>query len=464
MFQSASDESTGSILKKTDRRSQSLSVDRTLFVLFFMGISAVSFVGGSAVAEFRVFPYPELLRPSFTAVRALQQQVATTSSLRKTDLWWKARYQDRGVVKHLESKSFDGYTFYTSAHTSGAFLIDMHGQIVHEWNVPFRSAWPNPPHVQRPVPERFIFWRRAHLYPNGDVLAIYIAAGDTPWGYGLIKVDRDSNVLWRFADRVHHDFFVHNDGAIFTLTHALRNTKSDPVKGVPHLADVVLDDFVLHLSPDGKALQRVSLLDAIAESPFRHILTPVLDEEWDLLHTNTVKVVTPEFAAHHDFAQPGQVLISLRSREALALLDMQTERVVWAACGPYRRQHDPDLLKNGNILLFDNQGHTGPGGPSRILELDPTTNAIHWTYSGDNDHWLFSSVRSTQQMLPNGNVLITESDGGRILEVTRQGETAWEYHNPAQLDNDPSYVSVVCGAVRVPAGHVKFELKANTGH
>ena len=32
-------------------------------------------------------------------------------------------------------------------------------------------------------------------------------------------------------------------------------------------------------------------------------------------------------------------------------------------------------------------------------------------------------------MFPNGNILITESIGGRILEVTRDKQVVWEYTN-----------------------------------
>jgi len=32
--------------------------------------------------------------------------------------------------------------------------------------------------------------------------------------------------------------------------------------------------------------------------------------------------------------------------------------------------------------------------------------------------------------LPNGNVLIAESDSGRLFEVTSDGEIVWEFLNP----------------------------------
>ena len=425
--------------------------------MFFLGIAVLCFLSGSLVAEFHLFPYSQVLSPSFHAVRAWQKRYALTSSLRETDLWRDTKFSTRGAVHYDPTKCFDGYTLYTSGHASAAFLIDMQGQLVHQWQVPFHTAWKQPPHVTHPVPEPFIHWRRAHLFRNGDLLALYEAAGDTPWGYGLIKVDRNSKVLWRFADHVHHDLQVHTYGTIYTLTHKLRETAREPVEGASHLNSILLDDILVRLSAEGHVLQRVSLLDAFAKSSFRHILTTVPGNEWDLLHTNTVKVVTPEFADHHDFASSGQVLISLRSRQALALLDLQTERIVWASCGPYRQQHDPELLDNGRILLFDNRGHAGPGGPSRIIEFDPATQAIHWSYPGNEEQPLYSLVRSKQQLLPNGNVLITESDGGRIIEVTRAGQTVWEYRNPAQLDNDPTTVAIACGAVRLGTDQCEFE-------
>ena len=65
-----------------------------------------------------------------------------------------------------------------------------------------------------------------------------------------------------------------------------------------------------------------------------------------------------------------------------------------------------------------------------MLELDPATQAITWSYAGDERHPFYSRVRSAQERLPNGNTLVTESDGGRLLEVTPGGEIVWEYVNP----------------------------------
>ena len=408
-----------------------------------------SFLVGSAITQYRVFPYPQFLAPAYTAAHALQQRWATTSTRTATDLWEPARFERRGVVHSNAQLSAPGYTLYTSGHASSAFLIDASGTVVHQWDAPFHTVFPRPTHVANPVPEPFIHWRRAHLYDNGDLLAMYECYGDTPWGYGLVKVDAESRVLWSFPANTHHDLCVTGDGTIYTLTHRFRRVAEEPVAASPELPPVVLDDQIVQLDAEGNLIAELSLLDALARSPYRDLLTTVPSDEWDLLHTNTVRPITEEFAQHHDFAEAGQLLISWRSRQALAIVDMESESVVWATCGPFRYQHDPLPLANGNIMLFDNRGHVGPGGASRIIEFDPAHQTIHWQYNGSADKPFFSLVRATQQQLPNGNVLITESSAGRLLEVTRNGELAWEFRNPADLSGDPSYIPIVCGAQRL---------------
>ncbi len=102
----------------------------------------------------------------------------------------------------------------------------------------------------------------------------------------------------------------------------------------------------------------------------------------------------------------------------------------------------PGLPGAGNIMIFDNGGASGYGAPnalsangyaiygragSRILEIDPVTLELVWSYRHAN---FFSTNISGAQRLPNGNTLITEGAPGRVFEVTAEGENVWEYMNP----------------------------------
>ena len=120
----------------------------------------------------------------------------------------------------------------------------------------------------------------------------------------------------------------------------------------------------------------------------------------------------------------------------MALLDQQSERIVWLTTGPWMRQHDADLLPNGHLLLFDNEGDLGAHGASRVLEIDPATGGIVWSYHGKDGEPLESIVRSSQDRLPNGNTLIVESDAGRVIEVTPDDRIVWEFVNPVRGEGD----------------------------
>ena len=88
--------------------------------------------------------------------------------------------------------------------------------------------------------------------------------------------------------------------------------------------------------------------------------------------------------------------------------------------GPFLGQHDPDFLPNGHLMVFDNRG-TGDRpafGGSRILEIDPATRAVVWSYDG-GDEPFYTKERGSQQALPNGDVLVTAALEGRVFEVTR---------------------------------------------
>ncbi len=64
-------------------------------------------------------------------------------------------------------------------------------------------------------------------------------------------------------------------------------------------------------------------------------------------------------------------------------------------------------------------------------------------------------IRSVQQRLPNGNTLITGSSGGRIFEVTRDGEIVWEFFNPRRAAGRDDLVGAVFGGTRYEPDYLK---------
>ena len=402
-------------------------IDRIAFPAFIIALLFISFLGGALVMLTNVYPAGPL-SDAYRGGKALIDKAQQSRDPLASDFWAPERREEKGVTVHDPAAAFAGYTLYTSGHGSEAFLFSMEGMLLHSWQLPYGAVWEEDWPVANPQPDAFLYWRKAKMLPNGDLLAIFVATGDTPWGYGMVKLDRDSNVIWSYSGRTHHDLDVAEDGRVYTLIHEMRRKTFD---GFPQLTVPRLDDFVVVLSPDGREEKRVSILDALVNSDYARLLDRVAwYNKHDFIHTNNIDVIDAADAAVLPFAEEGQVLLSFRDIDTIAVLDLEQEKIVWALRGTWMGQHDPDILPDGRILLFDNQGNYGPGGRSRIVEIDPLTGGEFWRYAGSAEEPFESNVRAAQQRLPNGNTLITESTGGRLFEVTREGRIVWEFINP----------------------------------
>ena len=391
-----------------------------------------------------------------------------------------------GVTVHRVADAWAGLNLYTSGHAPEAILMDMDGSVLHTWSKELDEVWPPGSEATRRSGYFEVdYWRRAHLFENGDLLAIYE-------GFGIIKLDRDSNLLWSWprADgaggeggrdtggeggddagaRVakgaggergrdtgepfgghgetagqdelgaHHDLFVNAEGMISVLTRrAGIVARINP--GWP-----ILEDFITVLTPDGEPVASLSLLEAFERSPFAPLLMGMADRG-DLFHTNTLEIFDGRHAERAPIFKKGNALISLRELNTIAIVDTEAGEVVWAIAGMAARQHQPTLLDGGNMLLFDNLGNDGR---SRVIELDPLTQQIVWEYPGGAPADLFSETCGSNQRLPNGNTLITETDRGRAIEVDAAGEIVWEFFNPQRAGEQDELIASLFEVVRLP--------------
>jgi hypothetical protein len=123
-------------------------------------------------------------------------------------------------------------------------------------------------------------------------------------------MDRDSRVVWRYGERVHHDFDVGPDGRVYALVHRIAKR---PVPELPGFRDPFIDDFLVVLSPEGREVKRLNLMDVFRKSPFRAALGSLVPRRGgDLLHTNTARLIDEATARRYPFLRAGQVLVSFR--------------------------------------------------------------------------------------------------------------------------------------------------------
>jgi hypothetical protein len=82
--------------------------------------------------------------------------------------------------------------------------------------------------------------------------------------------------------------------------------------------------------------------------------------------------------------------------------------------------------------------------------VEPVSRKIVWQFPDTEGGGLFSPQAGSVQRLANGNTLIVESERGRALEVTRSGETVWEFANPHRAGRRGELVACLFDLVRLP--------------
>jgi hypothetical protein len=252
-------------------------------------------------------------------------------------------------------------------------------------------------------------------------------------------LDWDSNIKWRKRMRFHHDISVAENNDIYTLV-----SKNEWVFKF-WLPFPIANDYIVVLSPKGQIKREISLLGLLKnEMPFKNFIKIYLwlikprnikgiirrsrnvpQPPSEILHANSIEIIDRDIAG---LCKKGDLLVSASNLDLIAILDIEKGKVIWKwGQGELSKQHHPVLLKNGNILIFDNGVKRGY---SRIVELNPLTKEIVWEYKSHPPATFFSSSRGANQRLPNGNTLITESDKGHVFEVTYDGEMVWEFYDP----------------------------------
>jgi hypothetical protein len=262
--------------------------------------------------------------------------------------------------------------------------------------------------------------------PDGGLIAIYEQLG-------ILRLDARSQIVWKREGRFHHDLAVVGDGRILVL-----DAKTGRLPRINATEDVI-EDVVTTLDAQGRELESFSLLEAFERSDYAPLLQG-MEPRGDLFHTNTLKILDGTLSDRLPAFRKGNLLISMRELDTVAVVNPRDKRVEWALSGLWQAQHEPVLLPNGRMLVFDNLGRAGE---SRVLEIDPLTHKIEWQYGGTADDPFASWKLGAAQRLPNGNTLITESTAGRAFEVTRDGRIVWEFLNPARAGRDRQLIAAL---------------------
>lgn len=333
----------------------------------------------------------------------------------KIDQQTRRRMVRTGLTALDEEKACQGHVVFTPQYGAGTtYLIDLKGTVVHKWDLPYPGG------------------EYGYLLPNGNLFYMGKVRDETwdlwpRWrffkGGILLEVDWNGKVVWEHRDPYqHHDARrTSTGGAVYLNVERVPDDVAAKVKGgVPGSdKDGMWADVIVEVDADGN---RIWEWHAIEHLDYETDVLPPNQKRTEWSHGNTVVPLVDD-----------QVMVSFRHISTVGIINKRSGDFLWKlGHDVLAQQHDPSMLPNGNILIFDNGAFriNETSTYSRVIEVDPKTNKIVWKYQDTPTYNFFSPHISGVRRLPNGNTLITEGAFGRMFQVTTEGEVVWEYINP----------------------------------
>ena len=327
----------------------------------------------------------------------------------------RRRMARTGLTVFDPEQACPGYVLYAPMSGSGeVYLVDNEGREKHQWNLP------HPPGLY------------GYLLPNGNLFYGGKTRDETwerfpSWkrfkGGVMLEADWQGNILWEHRDPEHHHDARRTleGGALYMTVELIAPELAAKVRGgVPGTdAEGMWADVLVEVDAAGNRVWEWHAAEHL--DPERHVITfNDLRDEWS--HGNTVVPLDGD-----------RVMFSFRNISTVGIIDKKSGDTTWQLGDmTLAQQHDPNLLPNGNVLIYDNGSHRKHTGLpfSRVIEVNLANNEIVWQYQDSPPYNFFSAYISGARRLPNGNTLITEGMFGRMFQVTAAGEVVWEYINP----------------------------------
>lgn len=304
------------------------------------------------------------------------------------------------------------------------YLLDMLGKPVHAWTTNHQALY-------------------SILLPDAKLLSVmeipkyskfFPPGGNT----GIIQVrDWDSKVTWEYRnDAMHHDIDqLPNGNLIVAVWEPTPSEIASQIQGgvagteLPNAP--IWSDAIIEIDKNKRIVSEWHSYEHL--DPTVDILGSLMPRyAWTF--TNGLK-----YLKKNPIDGTPAYLVSMRSTSTVLIVRKSDGQVIWRSPKDMLSlQHDPTLLANGNILVFDNGLDRVPAPfpiyGSRAVEINPKTNKVVWEFSGGkgaiDKARFFSPIVGGAQRLSNGNTLITDGVRGHIFEVTKNGKLVWDLVSP----------------------------------
>lgn len=435
---------TVNFTKRFQRVKDALRIPRVQTGLFWISTIVLSVGYGLAAQKFqwppsgvfdRAYRQAQLLLVEDVEVIATSDAEARPDSL---EFLKDRRYERSGVRVERPEEIQPGLTLLTTrweddgTWRAGLKLIDQQGDVLHSWRV-YPDRVFDPRHHRRnlvelplaPVHGSYLFPETGHVLVNVEYA-------------GVIRLDACGRPLRGLAGGNHHSIHRGNDGSFWSpgLSQGQKPRSSEYPNGFPNFDRPIYHGMLLKYGPAADSVQAtINMLNVLYENDLGHYIVEAdQHQSVDPLHINDVEPLPRALADEYPLFEAGDLAISIRNLHLVLVMDPATQNVKWHKQGGMKYQHDPDFIGDGWIGIFDNDRDENlpeeQPKRSRIIAVQPHTDSVRTLFPTSRSEPFYTGRKGKWQLLENGNMLLTESYAGRVVEVNPEGETVWEWIAP----------------------------------
>lgn len=374
-------------------------------------------------------------------------------------------------LKLNTADAYNGYTLFSPLNSTTSYLIDNCGEVVNQW------ACDDEPYYT------------AYLMPNGNLIRY---GGYTTSNAEYIEMrDWNNNVLWKWYPGSAYEY-IHSDLAIlpngnFLILREERLTPSEWISEGGNPASLGTSyhalESIIEVQPNGASganvvwewKMRDHLIQDFDATKNNYGVVANNPHLWDINNPNSVGFGDDRMhfnGVDYNLAKD-EIVFSCFSCSEIFIIDHSTSTAQAAGSAgdflyrygnPQNYDHgtaadrvffgqhnsdwiDPGLPHAGKITVFDNGNGRPSGAWSRVVILDPPTDANGNYLTDANGVYLptnfdfewsgsvagttfYSTFMSGVNMQPNGNLTVCEAGRGRFFEIDPAGNVVWHYQNP----------------------------------
>jgi hypothetical protein len=237
----------------------------------------------------------------------------------------------------------------------------------------------------------------------------------------LVAVDSCDRIKWTLDGIFHHSLERSIGGSFWIPETLIQPTRLN-------VDPKFVEDALAEISSDGKQLRRISTKQILKANGLGYLIEgrPYSSDPY---HVNDIEPVLED----GPFWKTGDLFVSFRHLSLVVLYRPATNSVVWWKQGPWRMQHDVNILDDHRISVFDNAVISGYHGEqvehnNQLLVYDFRRGLLSSPYaSAFRANEIRTVTEGRGKILDDGDIFVEETGYGRIVRMGRDGRIRWHY-------------------------------------